>query len=1061
MPVQLGEANWKPILKTHLPKGKPSLKQANLIDLDKQYKITQQPLGEVHIEKKGVSRLQYSASLVAQNLSFEDDWQTVKPLQYELHAQSDIRHFSMRQGLPTGAVYSVLEGADNQLWLGTNGEGVCEYTSEYLRCLTDAHGLSNNRIWDIEKQKNGDLWLATDRGINVIRKGEVHTLYTEEQPFDSKVNDILLVGDDVYIATKSGLYIFSNNHLYSVNINDPIEVNAIIRGVNSSVWLATTNGLYQFDNDVLQYIEFPNGECRGPINAMTRSSSTVWLGIKGVGLCSLDLATLDISMFSGFSMPDIQALMYDNKQEVLWVGDDSKGVIHISNELASVLNKDNGLSDHHIRDIMLDTQGNVWVATYGGGVNRIRANSFRLLTKRNGLLNERVSALAVVDDALWLGQYGTGIQVRINDEWYAPELELENQYVHAITQDKSGSVWVGTRSGLTVMGERTNAHIGEQLGLDAEIIHQIILSEDDCMYLATKTGLFRACQGVFEKLDLASETYVISVLEDKNNRLWFVTNGQGVFYIEDGILFQITEEHGLPSNWVYSLVKAPKNMIVIGTRRGVLAVTKEGHLSWRSQHLAVRDGLSNNIILSLLITGNSLWVGTERGSNRLNVTELMNKKGNISITQYTHDNGYIAVDSTLNTAKIMDGMIYWGSSRGVAYFNPDNLTEPKDINVKLLNVSATINDMTHTTLGSISAGSLKAFNLPANTAQVKFLYTHNDWSGPERVRYQTRLLGSNRYWSDPSDVGVTTYNQLAPGQYEFQVRTFGLADQGTYKAFSFTILPPWWQTWWAYIGALVTLVSVIYFTLKWRFEILKKQQRAKDRAEFSEALLTRKKQLLAEVSHEIRTPLSVLKMQIEGLEYNLVENTERAYEVLHRRISDINVLISDIEQVAMTELCELSLNIQSLDVNAWLNVWIQDAHTRVAHIEHCQFISEIVLPENLMIHADRDRLTQVLNNLLSNSLRYSKPPIMIQFKVVCESGKCVISLSDSAPGVLDEELRLIFSRLYQNENNKTLYKGGTGLGLAICQDLIVRHGGCIEATHSELGGVKVNITLPR
>ncbi|WP_434059920.1 two-component regulator propeller domain-containing protein [Pseudoalteromonas aurantia] len=57
----------------------------------------------------------------------------------------------MRQGLPTGAVYSVFEDTDSMVWLGTNGEGACQYSGLYLRCLTSLHGLNNNRVWDIAR----------------------------------------------------------------------------------------------------------------------------------------------------------------------------------------------------------------------------------------------------------------------------------------------------------------------------------------------------------------------------------------------------------------------------------------------------------------------------------------------------------------------------------------------------------------------------------------------------------------------------------------------------------------------------------------------------------------------------------------------------------------------------------------------------------------------------------------------------------------------------------------------------------------------------------------------
>ncbi|KAF7764723.1 hypothetical protein PCIT_b0775 [Pseudoalteromonas citrea] len=999
----------------------------------------------------------FASELVVSGSIVNTPWKAVKPAQYELNVQSDVRHFSIRQGLPTGSVYSVFEDADNMLWLGTNGEGACQYAGNYLRCFTSQHGLNNNRVWDIARSDNGHFWFATDQGISVLKGQSMYQVYRGDTLFDTKVNDILHVKDSAFIATDNGLYVISSGVLSKLESDITLKVNQLALNGESNIWLATDSGLYTLKDSILQHIHFSSSACQGPVAALVPTSERLWLGVTGRGVCNLDLNNYNEISISGIRMPNIQTLAYEQGNDVLWVGDDSKGVIGISGGAAYVLDKSNGLSDHHIRDITLGNDNIIWVATYGGGVNRIRQGGFELITQRNGLLNERVSALAEFDKQLWLGQYGAGIQVLKNGQWYTPHTTLANEYIHALERDRHGRVWVGTRAGLLILGNDESKHLHYKQGFDANIVHQFALGKDECMYLATQTGAMRACEGRFEKLLLAQETYVISIFEDSAGRLWFVTNGQGLYYIEDGMLFKISENEGLPSNWAYSITEASGNTVLVGTRQGVFAM-KKGVNEWSTVHFNVKDGLSNNIVLSLFIDDKQLWIGTERGINSLALSALFSSSDPIEPVKYTHENGYIAIDSTLNTADKINDTIYWGSSYGVAYFNADNLMLPVNTTVSLLNVSVSQGNTPHPQFVSLYK---QMATLPATTFQLRFQYSAQESGNPERVMYQTRLVGVSDYWSEPSNQSEITYTQLAAGEYEFQVRASAPYGADDYTSFSFIILPPWWQTWWAYTLALFVLITAIYSVLKWRFEFLQKQQRIRDRAEFSEALLQRKKQLLAEVSHEIRTPLSVLKMQIEGLEYNLIENTEKTYELLHRRISDINHMIADIDQLAMTELSELSLNIMPMDAVIWLNSWVLDAQNRVNQTADGQFDYILDLPSSLMVDADKERLTQVLNNVLSNSLRYSAPPIVIECKVTYSETHYMISLSDSAPGVSEEELALIFSRLYQSERNKSLFKGGTGLGLAISEDLVNRHGGVIEAFHSHLGGVAVNITLPR
>ena len=1055
--VDLGKALWQPLLNTTLPSGTATLKKSTAANLGYSQSLDFTPNGHAQVIVRPAVWRSSNTELVVSGTIANTPWEAVKPAQYELNVQSDVRHFSIRQGLPTGAVYSVFEDADSMVWLGTNGEGACQYSGLYLRCFTSLHGLNNNRVWDIARSASGDFWFATDQGVSVLKGQSMYQVYRGDTVFDTKVNDILLVKDHVFIATDNGLYVISNGVLSKLESDVTLKVNRLAQKEGSSIWLATDSGLYTLENSILHRIDLVGPACQGPVAALAPTSESLWLGITGRGVCQLDLDSYNVTSLSGIAMPNIQTLAYQQNSDVLWVGDDSKGVISISGGAAYVLDKSNGLSDHHIRDITLSKGGTVWVATYGGGVNRIKQHGFELITKQNGLLNERVSAVARFDDQLWLGQYGEGIQVLINGQWYTPKTKLVNQYIHALERDAQGRIWVGTRSGLIIIGYDESRHLHQEQGFDASIVHQFAIGKDACMYLATQTGVMRACEGRFEKLVLAHDTYVISVFEDGAGRLWFVTNGQGLYYIEGGVLFNISENEGLPSNWAYSIAEAPGNVVLVGTRQGVFAMKKE-HNTWQTIHFNVKDGLSNNIVLSLLVDDELLWIGTERGLNSVALTTLFSSSGPITPVKYTHDNGYIAIDSTLNTAEKINNTIYWGSSYGVAYFNADDFVAPSDIAVNLLNVSVSQGNTLRPRFVSLYK---QMTELPATTFQLRFQYSAQEWKNPERVMYQTRLVGVSDYWSEPSSQNEITYTQLAAGEYEFRVRATAPYGADEYTSFSFIILPPWWQTWWAYTLALLLLIGVIYGALKWRFEFLQKQQRIRDRAEFSEALLQRKKQLLAEVSHEIRTPLSVLKMQIEGLEYNLIEDTEKTYELLHRRISDINHMISDIDQLAMTELSELSLNIKQMDAVTWLKNWALDAQNRVNQTAEGRFDYMLDLPESLMVDADKERLTQVLNNVLSNSLRYSAPPILIECKATYCETHYLISLSDSAPGVSEEELALIFSRLYQSERNKSLFKGGTGLGLAISEDLINRHGGMIEASHSPLGGVTVNITLAR
>jgi two-component system sensor histidine kinase BaeS len=114
----------------------------------------------------------------------------------------------------------------------------------------------------------------------------------------------------------------------------------------------------------------------------------------------------------------------------------------------------------------------------------------------------------------------------------------------------------------------------------------------------------------------------------------------------------------------------------------------------------------------------------------------------------------------------------------------------------------------------------------------------------------------------------------------------------------------------------------------------------------------------------------------------------------------------------------------------------------------------------LLLEADPRRLQQLLENLLENSLRYTDAggQLVITLKPLAE--ELTLNLEDTAPGVSPQDLPRLFERLFRVDSARTRRSGGAGLGLSICQNIVQAHGGTINATASELGGLHTIVRLP-
>ncbi|MDR0805861.1 MAG: two-component system sensor histidine kinase BaeS [Enterobacteriaceae bacterium] len=226
---------------------------------------------------------------------------------------------------------------------------------------------------------------------------------------------------------------------------------------------------------------------------------------------------------------------------------------------------------------------------------------------------------------------------------------------------------------------------------------------------------------------------------------------------------------------------------------------------------------------------------------------------------------------------------------------------------------------------------------------------------------------------------------------------------------------------------------------------------------------------IADVSHELRTPLAVLQGELEALEDGVRQLTPSSLQSLQVEVRSLTKLVNDLHQLSLSDLGALTYRKTNLDIIALLNLSIAAYRGRFAD----KGLSiNVELPENATIFGDPDRLSQLFNNLLENSLRYTDAPTDTAINTDHQTiGKLKISASqtktflliqwqDSAPGVSNEQLSQIFERFYRTEISRNRTSGGSGLGLSICWNIVDAHGGKISAAHSPLGGLEIKLLLP-
>jgi signal transduction histidine kinase len=222
------------------------------------------------------------------------------------------------------------------------------------------------------------------------------------------------------------------------------------------------------------------------------------------------------------------------------------------------------------------------------------------------------------------------------------------------------------------------------------------------------------------------------------------------------------------------------------------------------------------------------------------------------------------------------------------------------------------------------------------------------------------------------------------------------------------------------------------------------------------------RQWVADTSHELRTPIAVLRAQVEAFQDGIQELTPRNLAVLHSEIMALSKLVDDLHWLAKYDVGQIKTTSVPVDLNQTLQDVLESFEER-REAKEIKLENLVPAEEKLIVIADASRLRQVLTNLTENSLRYTNKGGTLRIsRVLNVVNQPLLKLyfDDTEPGVPDELLPRLFDRFFRVESSRARTMGGSGLGLAICLNNMQMLGGKIEASHSSMGGLRIELTLP-
>ncbi len=219
-----------------------------------------------------------------------------------------------------------------------------------------------------------------------------------------------------------------------------------------------------------------------------------------------------------------------------------------------------------------------------------------------------------------------------------------------------------------------------------------------------------------------------------------------------------------------------------------------------------------------------------------------------------------------------------------------------------------------------------------------------------------------------------------------------------------------------------------------------------------------REQMTADIAHDLRTPLTVIMGYLEGLRDGTLKPTPQRFEAMYDESILLKRLIDDLRTLSLADAGKLKLMLQPIPPRELLEQ-VKQAFEPLAAEQ--QVALQLDVTEGLPVVAvDRERMAQVLTNLVSNALRYTASGGSVTLRARAQGDVVQLVVSDTGSGIAEDQLQSVFERFYRVEESRYQSEGESGLGLAIAKSLVEAHHGTIAAESRVGVGTSIIVTLP-
>ena len=854
-------------------------------------------------------------------------------------------------------------------------------------------GLSQNTVMAILQDKQGFMWFGTWDGLN---------------RFDGYTFR-------VYKAIHEGELAQVNN-----------RVEYIFEDEEEQIWWATYDGHY-YRLDALRqttteqtYEELPKQMVEQMVestkNTKVDSRGIIWqaddqYGIQRYrdGRWKRFTPPLD-SRYAGNLREHLFIL--EDAQGRTWVNPTGGGWSYYDYEKDELVYPIKGLTNM-IHTAYIDRDGQMWVATYDGGVDCVNMNPvpYELHDMR--------------------AQGGTG-EVRaflVEDDQVTP---FSKQQCYCALKTQHGRVF-GTKGRGLFKGEGLKVN-GERIPTTHKDIYDIEEDADGTLYVATYGGgvnilRWDAAKQRWAAPVVAGEGMKVRDITVLDSTLWCATT-TGLMLID----LRTMQETVIPSYDIRAVQYSHDRIWLGSFGGGLLTIDPKDTTRQISRVQTYHD-----IILSMVADNTGIWFSSENDIANLNI-----ETGDL----YFYDALASEANAFFTEAEAVcmpDGKILFGYSNGYCVFDPSQIR--RSISVPQIQITS-IKSQDEPLTGD-------KVEIP-NGSNITIEYAALDFIGAQKIVYSYKMDGIDAGWTYAKDRRVT-YNHLKHGKYIFRVRSTDRegGDVDNEQRLTIIVKRPLWLSWWAitlYIIAVLLFIAMVIY-------VLGTYNGLRQKVKVEQQVTDIKLRFFTNISHELRTPLTLIVGPVENIlqSERITPAVRSQLEIVQSNSRRMLRMVNQLLEFRKVQNQKMKLKVQPTLLSDLVNDTCANFQ-KEAYDKHIRFTIENKT-EDSTVWIDRQRMDTILWNLLSNAFKFTPAGKEIRVIIDSKPGFVTLAVQDEGIGIAPDKQSVLFERFASNNELSSNNTTGTGIGMNLTKELVDLHHGHIEVD-SEVGkGTTITIML--